>query len=88
MLFMGEPVVMIAGIGNLNEILNSEFQSILVQGLNAGSKLFGKYNLMLCQDSDEQNYLCHLMAEVPTPAVVNKAIPSRQKTVTGLGDRS
>jgi hypothetical protein len=76
MMFMEEPVVMVAGIGSLKEVLNSEFQSIVVQGSSTGSKLFGNYNLMLCQDSDEQNYFCHLMAEAPAPAAVDKAIPS------------
>jgi cytochrome P450 len=87
-MFLGRPIVSVAGMKNVKQVFNNEFKSIHMQGSVSGaSRLFGNESLIMCKDDDEHSFQRRLVGASMTPDSIDKAIPSLQKTVTEQIDK-
>jgi cytochrome P450 len=88
-MFVGQPIVSVAGMRNVKKVFNNEFKSIQTRLLQSifGYSLFGKESLIMSTDSEEHSFLRRLVGAAMTPDSIDKAIPSLQKSVTEQIDK-
>jgi cytochrome P450 len=88
-MFVGQPIVSVAGMRNVKKVFNSEFKSIQTRLLQSifGYSLFGKESLIMSTDSEEHSFLRRLVGAAMTPDSIDKATPSLQKSVTEQIDK-
>ena len=83
-MFLGRPIVSVAGMKNVKKIYSNEFKSLQTRQLQT---LFGKESLFMCKDSEDHSFQRRLVGAAMTPDSIDKAIPSLQKTVTEQIDK-
>lgn len=78
-MFIGNPLVTIAGMKNVKKVFNNEFKSIQRKSRQFQT-LFGKNGLFMCEDCEEHSFQRRLVGSAMTPDAIDKVIPLPTKS--------